>query len=162
MKPDEVIARLEEAGSSLLALPVRCWSTRGKVAAMMSDLEARGETRERQIRLDQAPRQVTRMDEALGWITLIPLHRYAHRRVVGARCLVSPLTSRHLYSWRRIGELLGVDHKTVQRWHREGIAFIVKGLSDAGSGVATQGGGRSARAGDGVAAVPGGTPTQTT
>jgi hypothetical protein len=65
------------------------------------------------------------MDEALGWITFIPKDRYVLRRVVGARSLVSPLTERHLYSWRRLGEVLGADHKAVQRWHGQGIDILV-------------------------------------
>jgi hypothetical protein len=69
--------------------------------------------------------RITRMDEALGWIPLIPRDRYVLRRIVGARCLVSPVTERHLYSWRRLGALLGADHKAVQRWHAQGIDMLV-------------------------------------
>ena len=47
---------------------------------------------------------------------------------VGARMLVSPLTERHLYSWRRIGVLVGADHKAVQRWHGQGIDMLVAAL----------------------------------
>ncbi len=65
------------------------------------------------------------MDEALGWITLIPQERYVIRRIVGARALVSPVTERHLYSWRRLGEAVGADHKAVQRWHAQGIDMLV-------------------------------------
>jgi hypothetical protein len=65
------------------------------------------------------------MDEALGWITMIPKDRYVLRRIVGARSLVSPVTERHLYSWRRLGEVLGADHKAVQRWHGQGIDMLV-------------------------------------
>jgi len=38
---------------------------------------------------------ITRMDEALGWIQLIPRDRSVLRRIVGARALVNPLTDRH-------------------------------------------------------------------
>jgi hypothetical protein len=65
------------------------------------------------------------MDEALGWIALIPKERYVLRRIVGARCLVSPVTERHLFSWRRLGGVLGADHKAVQRWHAQGVDMIV-------------------------------------
>ena len=37
------------------------------------------------------------MDEAMAWISLIPLDRYVLRRIVGARSLVHPITERHLY-----------------------------------------------------------------
>ena len=69
------------------------------------------------------------MDEALGWIPLIPLYRYVLRRIVGARSLVHPITERHLYPWRRLGAAVGADHKAVQRWHGQGIDFIVTALN---------------------------------
>jgi hypothetical protein len=72
--------------------------------------------------------RISRMDEALGWIPLIPRDRYVLRRIVGARCLVSPITERHLYSWRRIGDLLGADHKAVQRWHAQAIDMLVAAI----------------------------------
>jgi hypothetical protein len=72
---------------------------------------------------------IDRMDEALAWPTLIPADRYVLRRIVGARALVSPLTERHLFSWRRLGAVLGADHKAVQRWHAEGIDVIVTALN---------------------------------
>ena len=72
--------------------------------------------------------QITRMDEALGWIPLIPLDKYVLRRVVGARCLVNPMTGRHLYTWRRLAVAIGADHKAVQRWHAQGIKMILAAL----------------------------------
>jgi hypothetical protein len=68
------------------------------------------------------------MDEALAWIPMIPQDRYVLRRVVGARSLVHPITDRHLFPWRRLGAVLGADHKAVQRWHAQGIALIVASL----------------------------------
>jgi hypothetical protein len=38
------------------------------------------------------------------------------------------VTERHLYSWRRLGETVGADHKAVQRWHRQGIDMLVAAL----------------------------------
>jgi hypothetical protein len=61
-------------------------------------------------------------------LTLIPTDRYILRRVVGARSLVHPVTTRHLYPWRRIGAALGADHKAIQRWHAQAIDLIVTGL----------------------------------
>jgi hypothetical protein len=49
-------------------------------------------------------------------------------RFVDARSLVSPITDRHLFTWRRLGTLLGADHKAIQRWHAQGIDLIVKAL----------------------------------
>jgi hypothetical protein len=73
--------------------------------------------------------RITRMDEALGWIPLIPRDRSVLRRIVGARALINPLTDRHLYPWRRLGTMLGADHKAVQRWHAQGVDIIVSALN---------------------------------
>jgi hypothetical protein len=123
-----VIYRLEEAGATLLALPGTGYSTRLRVSHV--DI-----VREAQFAYGWQPgkirppvpsaSRITRMDEALGWIPLIPKDRYVLRRIVGARALVSPVTERHLYSWRRLGSVLGADHKAVQRWHAQGIDMLV-------------------------------------
>jgi hypothetical protein len=51
------------------------------------------------------------------------------RRIVGARCLVSPVTERHLFSWRRLAEMLGSNHMSLKRWHAEGVDKIVNALN---------------------------------
>ena len=131
-----VIFRLEEAGQTLLALPSSGWSTRlrtTRLDVVRNAIEgygwdsARGErARLRPAMPDSA--RIDRMDEAMGWIPLIPRDRYVLRRIVGARSLVSPVTDRHLFTWRRLGLLLGADHKAIQRWHAQGIDLIVKAL----------------------------------
>ena len=73
--------------------------------------------------------RITRMDQALAWIPLIPADKLILRRIVGCRCLVSPLTGRHLFSWRRLARLLGADHKAIGRWHANGIDLIVAALN---------------------------------
>jgi hypothetical protein len=131
---DYVIYRLEEAGSTLLALPGTGWSTRLRTSSLeivRTALEAYGWTEARVRPAVPSAERITRMDEALGWIPLIPVDRYVIRRVVGARSLVNPLTDRHLFPWRRLGKALGADHKAIQRWHGQGIALIVAALSRA-------------------------------
>jgi Domain of unknown function (DUF6362) len=127
-----VIHRLEEAGSTLLALPGSGWSTRLRASSLdivRSAIESYGWT-EKRLRPPIPPAgRITRMDETLGWITLIPLERYVLRRIVGARSLVHPITERHLYPWRRIAAAIGADHKAVQRWHAQGIDLIVARLN---------------------------------
>lgn len=123
-----LVYRLEEAGATLLALPQSGPSTRLRMTrydVLQEAVEAYGWERGRVRPAMPGSAQITRMDEALGWITLIPRDRYVLRRVVGARSLVSPVTERHLFSWRRLGELLGADHKAVQRWHAQGIDMLV-------------------------------------
>jgi hypothetical protein len=129
---DQLTVRLEEAGATLLALPGTGWSTRlrgSNLEIVRSALESYGWT-EKQIRPSvPSAARITRMDEALGWISLIPLDRYVLRRIVGARSLVHPITERHLYPWRRLATALGADHKAVKRWHGQGIDLIVARLN---------------------------------
>jgi hypothetical protein len=127
-----VIARLEEAGHTLLCLPESGPSTRLRSSAL-EVLRAACELAEsapgKKLRppVPSAGR-IAAMDEAWTWLGLIPADRYVLRRIVGARALVSPMTEKHLYSWRRLGGLLGADHRAVQRWHAEGVGWIVRGL----------------------------------
>lgn len=131
---DFVIYRLEEAGATLLALPGSGWSTRLRTSSLeivRSAMESYGWS-EAVVRPPvPSAEKITRMDEALGWISLIPQDRYVLRRVVGARSLVHPVTDRYLFPWRRLGKALGADHKAVQRWHGQGIALIVRALQAA-------------------------------
>jgi hypothetical protein len=130
-----VIARLEEAGRTLLALPPNGYATglRMNVAVLVRHMiEAEGgEPKPSRLRPPvPSAAGITRMDEALGWIPLIPRDRSVLRRIVGARALVNPLTDRHLYPWRRLGAMLGADHKAVQRWHAQGVDMIVSALNE--------------------------------
>ena len=128
-----VIYRLEEAGATLLALPNTGYSTRLKVShldVVQAACEAYGWDAPARVRpATPSASRISRMDEALGWIALIPRERYVLRRIVGARSLVSPVTERHLFSWRRLGGVMGADHKAVQRWHGQGIDLLVAALS---------------------------------
>jgi hypothetical protein len=126
-----VTYRLEEAGATLLALPSTGYSTRLRaskldfVANAAAAFDGKGAVLRAPV---PSASRITRMDEALGWIVLIPQERYVIRRIVGARSLVSPVTERHLYSWRRLGTAVGADHKAVQRWHAQGIDMLVAAL----------------------------------
>ena len=120
-----VIYRLEEAGATLLALPGSGYSPRLRMAHLDVVQTAADAYGWEAGRVRPAAERITRMDEALGWIILIPKTRHVLRRIVGARSLVSPVTERHLFSWRRLGSVLGADHKAVQRWHAQGIDMIV-------------------------------------
>lgn len=120
---DYVVYRLEEAGATLLALPGTGWTTRLRTSSLeivRTALDAYGWTEARIRPSVPSAERITRMDEALSWIPLIPLDRYVLRRVVGARSLVHPITDRHLFPWRRLGKALGADHKAIQRWHAQG------------------------------------------
>jgi hypothetical protein len=127
-----VIYRLEEAGAALLALPGTGWSTRlrgSSLEIVRTAIESYGWTTNRIRPPVPSAARITRMDEAMSWIPLIPIDRYVLRRIVGARSLVHPITERHLYPWRRLATALGADHKAVQRWHVQGIDLIVSALN---------------------------------
>jgi hypothetical protein len=129
---DYVIYRLEEAGATLLALPDIGYSTRLRTSSLefvRNALETYGWSEARVRPAVPSADKITRMDEAMAWIPLIPLDRHVLRRVVGARSLVHPITDRHLFAWRRLGKALGADHKAVQRWHTQGIGMIVAALN---------------------------------
>jgi hypothetical protein len=133
---DLVIYRLEESGSTLLALPQTGYSTRlrqSRLEFVQAALDNYGWTEKALRPAIPSAERITRMDEALAWITLIPQDRVVLRRIVGSRSLVSPTTERHLFSWRRLGTLLGADHKAIKRWHAQGIDMIVAGLNRAPS-----------------------------
>jgi hypothetical protein len=127
-----VIERLEEAGASLLALPDTGWSTRlrrSPIDIVRATAESYGWAGARLRPPVPESAAISRMDEAMAWLLLIPEDRYVLRRVVGARSLVHPITERHLFPWRRLGSALGADHRAVQRWHAQGVAIIVAALS---------------------------------
>jgi hypothetical protein len=130
-----IVARLEDAGRVLLALPMRGPSTEmrtGHPEVVHEAIEAYGWNAAVGRPAMPSARQITRMDEALTWLALIPAERMAFRRVVGRRMLVHPLNDRHLYSWRQIGRELGISHHTAESWHAQGIdaiAFRLRTLS---------------------------------
>jgi hypothetical protein len=133
---DLVIYRLEEAGAALLALPGTGWSTRmrgSSLEVVRAAIESYGWAAGRIRPPVPSAARITRMDEAMAWLLLVPTDRYVLRRIVGARSLVHPITERHLFPWRRLGAALGADHKAVQRWHAQGIDLIVTALNRRGS-----------------------------
>ena len=130
---ETVIARLEEAGQTLLSMPrtgptTGLRQTRHQFVADALETYAASDASRPRAPVPSASR-ITRMDQALAWITLIPADKLVLRRLVGCRCLVSPLTGRHLFSWRRLARVLGADHKAMARWHATGIDLIVAELN---------------------------------
>jgi len=127
-----LVARLEEAGETLLCLPPSGYSTRLRTSSwrVLDDAaEAYGNAPARLRPPVPSAAKITRMDEALGWLRLIPDDRYVIRRIVASRMLVSPHTGRHLFPLRRLGTLLGADHKAIQRWHCQGIDLLLGALN---------------------------------
>ena len=127
-----VASCLEEAGATLLALPLSGPRINLRTSAwpvVHAAVEAYGWSGARLRPAVPPAAAISRMDEVLSWIQFIPKENYVLRRIVGARALVSPLTGRHLFSWRRLGKLLGADARAVQRWHEKGLALIALRLN---------------------------------
>src|SRR4051794_35897925 len=83
--PDFVIYRLEEAGATLLALPSGGYSTRLRSSSLeivRTALEAYGWSDARVRPAVPSAERIDRMDEAMTWVSLIPLDKYVLRRVV--------------------------------------------------------------------------------
>ncbi len=129
--PEFVQACLEEAGLTLMALPNSGPTTRLRQGGLEWVRDAMAYPPERTVIRPAVPSgaAIDRMDRVLAWIPRIPADRFVLRRVVGARCLLSPLTGRHLFTWRRLAAAVGADHKAVQRWHAQGLALIAGSLN---------------------------------
>jgi hypothetical protein len=131
LSPAEVIARLEEAGAALLAMPAQGYTThmrQMRFDIVHTALEAYGWEAPALRPARPSAATITAMDEAFGWLRFIPEDSFVIRRILGARALVHPLTARHIFTWRRLAATLGADHKSVQRWHGSGITMIVEAL----------------------------------
>ncbi len=136
MDAEQVIGRLEEAGMTMLALPSNGHLPRLRTTVLnmvRSASESYGWTPGRLRPPVPSAERISRMDEALDWFGLIPQDQFVLRRIVSLRAMVDPITERHVYSWRRVGMLIGADHKAVQRWHATGIDVIVGALRQAAS-----------------------------
>lgn len=130
-----VVERLEEAGRALLSMPPTGYSTRITISRVLFAPEPgeSGLPTPPAVRITPpSSQEISRMDEALEWLALIPNRQRAIRRIVAARALKNPVTDKHLYSWRDIGRIMNIDHKAVQRWHSQGIEIITRALWRAG------------------------------
>lgn len=127
-----VLARLEEAGATLLSMPNTGHSTRLRMGTLrpLPDAEDALHAAPGPVRAPvPSAASVDRMDQAFLWVSLIPEAKFILRRVIHARALVNPLTGKHLFAWRRLAATVGADHKAVQRWHAQGIDMIVAALN---------------------------------
>jgi len=131
----DIVRRLEEAGAALLAMPSTGYSTRMRQMRfdiVHTALEAYGwEAPSLRAPAPDAA-AISAMDEAFGWLALIPESQFLLRRILGARALVHPLTGRHLFTWRRLASAVGADHKSVQRWHGQAVDMVARALAARG------------------------------
>ncbi len=151
-----VVSRLAAAGATELLLCERGTRPAGYRCAMpepLRDWEDYGRGEPRLSRPVPSARAISEWEEARGWISrAVPDD--AVRRVVGLRMLTwwpgHPRDGEPVHSWRRIGQLLGMDHKTAKARFECGCGRIVVWLRwrdrPAGAGLCTMSGGLVRRA----------------
>ncbi len=135
LNPEQVVTRLREAGLTLARLHVQGVFPAGYRSCMPETLRDPEDLLHAETNLRPPPAHpsdITRMDQALSWIRLIPDEMAVHRRIVGCRCLMHPISERLLFSWRRLGREFHLDHKTVKEWHEHAIRIIVVQLARPG------------------------------
>ena len=148
---DDVKRRLEDAGRTLMMLPMPPRAMPSGARSAWPDVLQRfwdvagvadkGTFEERQkalalvhnaVTLRASRAAVTRLDEVLGWLWWVKDSR--HRRVIVARMQIYPLSDlsdragRHVYSWRRLMPVFQTSLWHLQQWHKEGIEDILGGL----------------------------------
>lgn len=145
---DDVKRRLEDAGRTLLMLPMPSDGMPAGNRAAWPDVMQRfwdmvgvadeGSVEERQEALAQVRNAVTlrashaaitRLDEVLGW--LLSIERPHWRKAVAARMLVHPVSRRPVHSWTQIAKTLGTNRRTVRHWYDSGVQAILERLSEA-------------------------------
>jgi hypothetical protein len=130
---DELIERLEEASRTLFALRVsgvRPADARSSMPEVIHTFEEAYGWMDVRPRVEAPPaREITRMDEAFGWVGLIPQDRFVLRRVVLLRAMSKPGGDGPMLSWRRIGDKLGASHVAVAQWHAAALSVILDRLA---------------------------------
>ncbi len=119
----DIVERLEEAGKTEISLPERGYSPKlaqrhyRVVRRLFHDEAAPLALR------PPAPsaEQISRMEEAFGWVLALPESEVVTRRILFARAMVHPISNLHIFSWRQIGRTLGLDYRLVQKKFGEGV-----------------------------------------
>ena len=144
---EEVGRRLEEAGRTLMSLPLprgalpkderSRWpdAVRGYEDAFAALIGASPDVKQdfsdghNRIRDVPTARSVGRMEEALDWLWCFDDPR--KRRLCLARALIHPVSGRHVASYRKLGRIFGLHHETVRVWHDKALAEIAVFLTRA-------------------------------
>ncbi len=147
--PEHLVALLEAAGRTLMSAAVRGLRPGGVRSFWPEILRSAEEIASADVLPARGPTPsagaITAMDTAHAWIRLIPLdpprpgacERHSPhggamlRRIVWARSLVHPVTGRHVYSWRKLGQHLGCSHESARSWHAQAIGQILARLAPA-------------------------------
>ena len=128
-----VEARLAEAGLTLRALPASGTRPAGYRAFWP---EIAGAQASEEWSPPPSARAISQMEQAFGWLGLIPDSEVKLRKLVGMRSLqyICPTTEEPVYvwSWVRLGEAMGCRDVTAKAWHRRGLDMIVLRLNRPG------------------------------
>lgn len=137
---DTVIARLEEATATILSMPGGMPRLDVKVCDYGYNSEWFDETEVKPagggivagMGKKPAPTaaSITRADEIIAWLALIPHNRYVMRKIVAARSMTRWTDGKHVFSWSKLGQTLGADVRAIKRWHAQGIQIIVDALNN--------------------------------
>jgi hypothetical protein len=143
--PEDVQLRLEEAGQTLMSLPLPSGSlpkddrsrwpdvVRGYEDAFValigasSDLTQDFSDHHNRVRATPSARAVGRLDEVLEWLWRFDDAR--KRRLCLARALIHPISGRHVVSYRKLGRIFGLHHETVRAWHSRALAEVAMVLT---------------------------------
>lgn len=129
---ETIISRLNEAGATMQALPNTGHSLRMKTqnfGASQDIVPLTDRNHNKRLRPPvPSAEQITRMDEAMNWFSLIPSEKHVIRRIVALRSITNPMTGAHLYSWRRIADTVHADYRAVKTWYKQGIDLIYSAL----------------------------------
>lgn len=129
-----LVAELEHAGRTLQSLPAHGVWPSGERSFWPDVVHAAevayGWTAERPRPPRPDASSIARMDLAYGWIGLIPETRRTWRRLVLLRSLVDPFTDRHKFSWRRIAQQFGRDHKFWKAEWERAVGFLFARISE--------------------------------
>lgn len=119
---DYINRRIEHAGATLRCLRIKHPST--QLAQMRPEASPWDDN---DLYPMPSARDVTLMDEALSWMTLIP--NQVHRRLVSLRSKFHPTKMKHMHSWRMCGEIIQINHVSAKSWHGRAIALLADTLS---------------------------------
>lgn len=123
---EQVIARLEDAGRTIIAMPASGVWPGGMRSTMPDVLQSIWDsygTEPAALRPGTpSARAITKMQETWHWLAMID--DVLPRRVVAMRMLVHPITDRYRHSWRDVGERLDISDKTAKAAWERGIDKI--------------------------------------
>lgn len=122
----EVTLRFDEAGLTLARLPGYNISHEMRHVIDADDLD---DQLPAEI-LRPTPAEVSRMDECFTWVQHLPPLPDKLRILVLRRLVRSARTGSFRYSWKRLGDKLGVSNHTAKRWHEDAMALIAKKITE--------------------------------